>query len=478
MLCVLPTFQGDISQLVDLLKWIEHLGPCKAHKALIVADASLGYNACLKAKEVADRVFSDTKIICTPKPVSGWPRGANHLFCRAAIDIWKFRKEPWLWLEPDAIPLRTGWLDEIQSAYDQCGKPYMGHIYDCSQDGLPPRLMSAIAVYSKDAATYFTMVPDSPKAFDVEIAPRILEQGAHTNLIYHKWGEKNKPPTFRAEAQPGTNIHSLASIPKEAVIFHRCKDGSLYRVLGKKDDVGANSNFVVVLPFFDGDAKQMLRNVEWQAELGKTQWECLLAYEQKTNPNMVQAIIKAAKGAYEIVDILPYPNAPRAKWPDGPNWAFQNTARKMQQEGKPWLWMESDMVPLTPDWLDKLQDEYTSCKKAFMGSVVPHFGHLNGTSVYPHDLPVRCPKVMQATNTAFDTIAKDQMLLDHHNAIHLMAHVWGLSGGQPHPYTGVPITFRTDKQLDEWIPEGAVTFHRSKDDSLINMLRKRMLATA
>lgn len=478
MLCVLPCYVADIGRLVDLLKWIEHLGPCKSHKALIVADAALGYQACLEAKTIADRVFESTAIICTAKPVHGWPRGANHLFCRAAIDIHKFRKEPWLWLEPDAIPLRKNWLDEIAIEYELCGKPYMGHIYNCSQNGMPPQLMSAIAVYSKDAAIELPMVPDSPKAFDMENAPKIVELGANTNLIHHKWGMKGNPPTFKEKSEPGTAVHSINDIPPQAAIFHRCKDGSLFRLLGKSNPAGVCQNFIVVLPFFDGDAKQMLRNVQWQAELGKTRYECLLAFERKTNKAMVNRIVEAAKGAYEIVDILEYPSSPRSNWPDGPNWAFQHVARKMQQVERPWLWMESDMVALVPDWLDQLQNEYTMAGKPIMGSVVPHFGHLNGTSVYPSNLPLICPKVMTCTNTAFDTVSKNEMLAIHHNANHLMAHVWGLHGNQPHPFTGTPITFRTEKQLEEWVPKGAVTFHRSKDESLIEMLRKSMKVNA
>lgn len=476
MICVFPVHAGDLGQLIDLLNWIEHLGPCKSHKALIVADAQLGYRPALKAKEITDRIFESTAIICTAKSVTGWPKGANHLFVRAAVDIWKFRKEPWLWLEPDAIPLRAGWLDELNNEFLARGKNYLGHVYECGQNGLPPRLMSAIAVYHPNAAIELPMLPDSPKAFDVEAAPTMIEKGAHTNLIYHKWGEKNKPPTFRADSVQGTNIHSLNDIPKEAVIFHRCKDGSLFRVLGRRETGSTNQPFVTVLPFFDGDSKQMLRNIEWQAELGKTQWDCLLAHERKTDKAMVNRMIHAANRAYEKVDILDYPSAPRPKWPDGPNWAFQHVARKMQQLNRAWLWMESDMVALVPGWLDKLQDEYTRCGRSFMGSVVEHFGHLNGTSVYPADLPVRCPKIMSCTSTAFDTVSKNEILADHHNASHLMAHVWGLHGGQPHPFSGVPITFKTDKQIEEWVPEGAVTFHRSKDSSLMDMLKKRMVA--
>lgn len=265
MLVAFPTFVGDIGQLVDLLKWIELLGPCKAHKALIVADAALGYQACLEAKTIADRIFGSTSIICTAKPVHGWPRGANHLFYRAAIDIQKFRKEDWLWLEPDAIPLRAGWLDEIESEYRKCGKPYMGHVYNCSQNGLPPQLMSAIAVYSKDAALDLPMVPDSPKAFDVECASKMVEKGFHTSLIHHLWGEKDNAPRFSDKGVPGTALFDLDSIPKEAVIFHRNKDGSLIRQLKKKMGIpvepsepfskvfiqgGRNGDLILLLPAF------------------------------------------------------------------------------------------------------------------------------------------------------------------------------------------------------------------------------------
>lgn len=481
MLVVFPTCSGDLPQLVELLKWIESLGGCKGHKALICADAAIGWHKALDAKREADKSFDSTVIISTARQVTGWPKGANHLFSRAANDIAKFRKEPWLWMEPDAVPLKPGWLDAIDEAYKKCGTPYMGHIYECSTAGLPTRLMSGIAVYHPQAFTDLNLNPDSLQAFDVGAAGKTVSSGSHTDLIHHVWGEKGKPPTFRSKAVHGTEVFSLDSIPPNAVIWHRNKDGSLIRLL-KGENIGEpnyDREFVVVLPFFNGDARQMGRNIRWQAELtGFPQYHCLLAFEDNTVKVNSDAIISAAKSAYKKVDILTYPKAPRPKWPDGPNWAFQRVAKHMQQLGKSWLFMESDMVPLVPGWLTTLQDEYTKCNRAFMGSIVPHFGHLNGTSVYPPDLPTRCPKVMSCTNVAFDTVAKNEMLADHHDASHLMCHAWGLHEGKPHPFLGRPITFRTEKQVKDWIPDEAVTFHRSKDGSLIEMLRKQRLQPA
>lgn len=477
MLCVFPTFNGDIRNLIRLLEWINELGPCKEHDALIVADFSTQYSEIFQAKEIAQKSFREVRFTATGASVAGWPRGGNVLFHHAATYINDKWPQHFLWVEPDAIPIRAGWVDAIWSAYCDCKKPFMGHIYDSGKPNMPIRVMSGIAVYPSNAINVLPQFVNLPRAWDITSGDVMVAQGHHTPLIHHLWGEMGNPPKFADKNIPGTSTFSLEQIAPECVLWHRNKDGSLIKQLKKSHSPGnvfiPKSNFVVVLPFFNRDASLALKNIQWQHDLGGcSKYEVVLSFESNVNPTILSQIEQIAHKTYAVVHRCKYGTSSRSNWPYGPNWAFQKTAAFMHQMQRSWLWNETDMFALSSNWLDVLQSEYMNCGKAFMGHVVKDFGHLQGTSIYPPDLPLRCPKVMSCSNIAFDTVSKHEMLSDCHAANNLFYHVWGLHGDQPHHFTGLPIHFSTIEQVKRWIPEGAVTMHRCKDGSIVDRLRE------
>jgi len=125
MLVTFSVCLKDAHLLIDLLKWIEVLGPCKNHVALITADAATPFDDVLEARTIADRIFKGTEVITNDVPVSGWIEGPKSLFLTAAQ--WaKNAGMPFLQIDSDAIPLKPGWLDVIDATYKSCGQPYMG----------------------------------------------------------------------------------------------------------------------------------------------------------------------------------------------------------------------------------------------------------------------------------------------------------------------------------------------------------------
>jgi hypothetical protein len=79
---------------------------------------------------------------------------------------------------------------------------------------------------------------------------------------------------------------------------------------------------------------------------------------------------------------------------------------------------------------------------------------------------------MNAINIAWDW----EMVLDtrdiQHDASHLMQHVWGITNGKPDLFAGETAVFRTIQDVRNWVSPLAVTFHRSKDGTLIDRLRE------
>lgn len=229
---VIPFHNGDAHLAVDLVKWIGQLGGIGGGILVVVVDSAT-------LDEHIDAIHKECKLwgnnfirYSTGLSYSGWPVGSNKLFDVAlgsGLDL----KSPWLWLEPDAIPLKVGWLDAIRKEYAACGKRYMGNVYVCDNPNLPNRLMSGIGVYPADAKEELIHFTTTQYAWDVEAARFLVENCHPTKLIQHFWGIMGMPPTF-APVRTDTsapNTFTLDSIHKDAVIFHRNKDGTLLGML-------------------------------------------------------------------------------------------------------------------------------------------------------------------------------------------------------------------------------------------------------
>jgi hypothetical protein len=121
-----------------------------------------------------------------------------------------------------------------------------------------------------------------------------------------------------------------------------------------------------------------------------------------------------------------------ASWPIGPNRVFQQVMwfyyhKKMRGA---FLWIEADCMPVTPDWLDLLADDYRRGGKPFMGAIVepdppknkaPR--HMTGNAVYPENAYLAAPRIMEAYNTAWDVHAAGQILRQCHQT-KLIQHDW------------------------------------------------------
>lgn len=477
MTCVFPVHQTDVSLLYNLLRWIGELGDCtKKHSALIVADAGMTWEDCEHSIFLARTAFGNVKLITNEKPTKGWIAGSNSLWMAAAKYCKENSIEPWLFLETDAIPVKAGWLDELEKAYLESGKSFLACVYEAGER----TMMSGIACYPKNTVD---MIGGGNvilgKAFDVAMSENWLASGktGHTPLIQHFYGEKNLPPTFR-ESKNGEcprNTFTLSDIKPETAIFHRNKDSSLIKLLRLKRGIlnhQTKNPLLVVLPICNKDVSSMIQCLEWMVELdGKNEFDCLITYDPSLNQNLRVKAERTAGRAFSSVHTFRYPSPSTNNWPDACNWAFQKSAYHIQAAFKrPWLWHEADAVPLCCGWLDMLQNEYLNCGKPIMGPVVQGMGHLNGTAIYPANFPDISPSAMFATGTAWDS----EMTCDIQGLVHdsdLIQHVWGMENGELHPFAG-PAPVFADVELLRWLRPGAVWFHRCKDNSLINMLRK------
>lgn len=232
MICFFPVHQGDAYTLKNLLIWIRQLGGCAGHKAVIVADAGMTSYSVFDLKQKAEQSFGDVTIITNQTSVKGWIHGSNSLFLEAAKCA-HTQSEPWLFLEPDAVPLKRRWLDSIEIQYRTSGATFMGALVKCDKQGLPPIHMPGVSVYPPSAYRQLAnTINNNPNtAFDISIAGITAPIATKSELFQHLWGEFNNPPTFAVKAVPGTNTFSLGFLKPNAVLFHRTKDGKLIDLL-------------------------------------------------------------------------------------------------------------------------------------------------------------------------------------------------------------------------------------------------------
>lgn len=249
MLVVIPTHTKDREQAVRLANWIAELGTVEKHQVLLVLGAGTPAAGIAEPLKAAFRHFAMMPLRDPDPPPSNiegsiaHAPGANLMFRRAAKEIQaqgdalrqqaiahnqknpRNRKpiptpEPWLWLEPDAIPLCPGWLDKIEAEYKEAKRPFMGA--RVLLVGAPEH-MSGVAVYPWNAASIDTLVCCELAPFDVNSAKDVLPRMHETKLIQHEWHPSQK-------WEDANELH--VRLRPEAVIYHQAKkNGQLIDLL-------------------------------------------------------------------------------------------------------------------------------------------------------------------------------------------------------------------------------------------------------
>ena len=213
----LAYYSGDWQLALKLLRWIKDLsGKINAHCALI-SSPSCSADSDKAILAAAQEAFASAILLKDNKnDDAGWPGACNIRF-KTAATYYRNNGIPWLWLEPDCVPITPNWFDALQKEYFAYGKPYMGAMQN--------NFLAGVAIYPPYALDHFAKFLDSNNdPWDRSGGAQVLREAHITRLIQHEWGKPNEPPTFT----------SLSSIKKEAVLFHRCKDGSLIDLLASR----------------------------------------------------------------------------------------------------------------------------------------------------------------------------------------------------------------------------------------------------
>lgn len=170
MILITAFHRVDADSAVRLYDWIRELGSHK-YNTVFVTDPDVPTHVVNRVLLAGRRAMGNAFVIKTDgKHKREWPFGPNAAFITAAQYAAKV-KQSFLWLEPDCVPTRKTWLQEIEHEYSKCGKRYMGGIVDCNPP-LPRKVMYGVAVYHPSAIEIVSkrVQPNMGVAFDVSMS--------------------------------------------------------------------------------------------------------------------------------------------------------------------------------------------------------------------------------------------------------------------------------------------------------------------
>lgn len=223
---VLPYCHKDRLSAIRLLEWIRELDGDRAlPTCFLVSSQPVKDSEDKEVIRAAFQAFQDVWIIKQRvADERGWPQSPNTLF-KCACDRMKAGKESWLWLEPDATPTKPGWLKMLDDEYQSCGKPFMGF-----RTELPWPHLNGVAIYPPNVEQLAPfLVRPNGNAFDCtspQECAHLLTLAHASALFQHTWSPV-KERDLSKDAPAWTFDGTLEGLKPEAVIFHRCKDGSL-----------------------------------------------------------------------------------------------------------------------------------------------------------------------------------------------------------------------------------------------------------
>lgn len=214
MIVALAYCPQDQVQAAKLLGWMQELGPYPSHELLLfrerkstpIQDAGKGFG------KFTEQVFDD--------PYRKWPISTTNAFATAARYVEHTCKEQqFLWLEPDVVPMRKGWLDELEAEYKRTPKkPFLGAMVPGI--GGTPDHMSGVAIWPGEMTKYagLALMLDEDAPFDITACEIIYPQAHFTDKIQHIW---DRP------AKNLTGEERMTQITSECVLFHGDKSGAL-----------------------------------------------------------------------------------------------------------------------------------------------------------------------------------------------------------------------------------------------------------
>lgn len=228
MLIVCAFYPGDQDQALRLAEWTLELGGGKSHDLLLINDARCQGQVADQVFSIFRRAFGSVERLSLADHYRSWPAAPNATFASAARHIASNRPECryYLWTEPDAVPLKPEWLDDLEAEYRAAldnGKFFLGDLVNVPN---VPVHCSGVAIYPSPLIQHagLALMANPDIAWDVSASEQILPLFQQSKHLTHAW----KHPPFADWEQVEREIFAFKP---DACLFHADKLGSLYPLL-------------------------------------------------------------------------------------------------------------------------------------------------------------------------------------------------------------------------------------------------------
>jgi hypothetical protein len=243
---------GDAELAMASAEAIAAQGINMRHRATICA--SNGTPLVSQIKKKLEQVFPTVERIVAQEGFDGWPLGPNQLFSDASNYCF-MRDDPWMFWEPDCVPMVSNWVDILDKEFARDQTKIMGCLLE---GGVAPsgktvhRLIVGSAIYpakflygctvAANLFNYNLRYRDAkavPEPWDVRCRWEFLKFGRNTELIKTYWKSckyriEGGAIVFSAENQEAEDIQHVTcpdkTVSPKAVVVHGCKDGSLHKM--------------------------------------------------------------------------------------------------------------------------------------------------------------------------------------------------------------------------------------------------------
>jgi hypothetical protein len=225
MIIVIHVCSKDVDAALRNLAWVKELDGKVPFDCLISHEIGFAANQVMASASEYFRSVSEFGYSVMSRRHEPWPAFQNWAWRKTALGVLRLpNHEPWLWWEQDAVPLRAGWLDTLDAAYTASVKLFLGTI-GAAPSAMHPEHLNGVAVYPHDVtANGPESLFYSGEAFDVAGGWRVLQKSEISSLFQHVWSrEGNQSPN----ACTFPDAASMKLVSTDAVLFHRCKDGTL-----------------------------------------------------------------------------------------------------------------------------------------------------------------------------------------------------------------------------------------------------------
>jgi ADP-heptose:LPS heptosyltransferase/GT2 family glycosyltransferase len=221
MRVVLGISHRDKHLAKDLLTWMNELDPKPSgiHHLVLACGARVRQDDINELSLIAKPSFvSVAALRLRDESERSWPNACNQTFQSAVTWIKENGGGYFYFMEPDVVPMVPNWRETLEAEYLNCGKPFMGAVYD-----QPYKHLNGSMVYPDNISKHnIYMLHATNQPWDLTRPELTMRLGHNTPLIQRTLADPktNTPFTF-------PDLPSLRFVREGVILFHGCKDGSL-----------------------------------------------------------------------------------------------------------------------------------------------------------------------------------------------------------------------------------------------------------